>query len=91
MQAHGINSVENAQMTVEILTVCERLSHNLQVFNYDNKLVTRKKQTARISVEEECGSKGIIETKAHNQIQNITTLEKEHVLSTLISSVIKND
>ena len=57
VQAHGINSVDNAQMTIANLTVCERLSHNLQEFNYDNKLVTRKKQIARISVEENCVKK----------------------------------
>ena len=74
VQAHGINSVDNSQRTIENLTVCERLPHKLQVFIYDNKLVTGGKQTARISVEEECGSKGIIETKAHNQLQNNTTL-----------------
>ena len=74
VQIYGINSVDNAQVTIEILTVCQRLLHNLQLINYDNKLVTRKKPIARISVEGECGSKGIIETEAHNQIQNITTL-----------------
>ena len=43
MQSHGTYSVDNAQMTLEVLTVCERLSHNLQVFIFDNKLVTEEK------------------------------------------------
>ena len=28
MQVYGISSVDNAQKPIEILTVCERLSHN---------------------------------------------------------------
>ena len=43
MQSDGTYSVDKAQLTMEILIVCERLSHNLQVFIYDNKLVTGEK------------------------------------------------
>ena len=69
VQIHCIDIVENAQALMEIFTLRKRFLYKLQAFIYDKKLVTRKKDPKNISRPEMC-VQTIIETVAHNQLQN---------------------